>query len=277
MIFNDITARDIQRREMRSGVFSFCKAIDTFCPLGPWIVTPDEIPDPHDLRMELRVNGEVRQESHSGSMAVTIPEILAHYSALGLLRGRRRLDRDGQRRRGLQRGRGLALPEARRRHGGRDRADRRAAESGRLVAGGARGAATAARALVSPSAVEIRVLTGAAARSRVDGLADVLLDCVQGGASVGFMSSLTAAEASEYFVTVATKSTPGGVFSSPRSRRCARGDRPGAARDAAERPAPGRDREAPRASLGRGRAWAPRSWRIRAEALRGKRSSSSTL
>ena len=49
VIFNDITARDIQRREMRSGVFSFCKAIDTFCPLGPWIVTPDEIPDPHDL------------------------------------------------------------------------------------------------------------------------------------------------------------------------------------------------------------------------------------
>ena len=55
VIFNDITARDIQRREMRSGVFSFCKAIDTFCPLGPWIVTPDEIPDPHDLKMELRV------------------------------------------------------------------------------------------------------------------------------------------------------------------------------------------------------------------------------
>ena len=62
VIFNDITARDIQRREMRSGVFSFCKAIDTFCPLGPWIVTPDEIPDPHDLAMELRVNGEPRQD-----------------------------------------------------------------------------------------------------------------------------------------------------------------------------------------------------------------------
>ena len=61
VIFNDITARDIQRREMQSGVFSFCKAIDTFCPLGPWIVTPDEIPDPHDLAMELRVNGETRQ------------------------------------------------------------------------------------------------------------------------------------------------------------------------------------------------------------------------
>jgi 2-keto-4-pentenoate hydratase/2-oxohepta-3-ene-1,7-dioic acid hydratase in catechol pathway len=87
VIFNDITARDIQRREMESGVFSFCKAIDTFCPLGPWIVTPDEIPDPHDLAMELRVNGEVRQRSHSGQMSVTIPEILAHYSALGYSAG----------------------------------------------------------------------------------------------------------------------------------------------------------------------------------------------
>jgi 2-keto-4-pentenoate hydratase/2-oxohepta-3-ene-1,7-dioic acid hydratase in catechol pathway len=86
-IFNDITARDIQRREMESGVFSFCKAIDTFCPLGPWIVTPDEIPNPHDLKMELRVNGELRQESHSGRMSVTIPEILAHYSPLGYSAG----------------------------------------------------------------------------------------------------------------------------------------------------------------------------------------------
>jgi 2-keto-4-pentenoate hydratase/2-oxohepta-3-ene-1,7-dioic acid hydratase in catechol pathway len=87
LIFNDITARDIQRREMVSGVFSFCKAIDTFCPLGPWIVTPDEIPDPHDLRMELRVNGEPRQVSHSGNMSVTIPEIIAHYSPLGYSAG----------------------------------------------------------------------------------------------------------------------------------------------------------------------------------------------
>jgi 2-keto-4-pentenoate hydratase/2-oxohepta-3-ene-1,7-dioic acid hydratase in catechol pathway len=87
VIFNDITARDIQRREMRSGVFSFCKAIDTFCPLGPWIVTPEEVPDPHDLRVELRVNGEPRQVSHTGNMSVTIPEILAHYSPLGYAAG----------------------------------------------------------------------------------------------------------------------------------------------------------------------------------------------
>jgi 2-keto-4-pentenoate hydratase/2-oxohepta-3-ene-1,7-dioic acid hydratase in catechol pathway len=87
VIFNDITARDIQRREMESGVFSFCKAIDTFCPLGPWIVTPEEIPNPHDLAMELRVNGEPRQESHSSRMSVTIPEIIAHYSPLGYSAG----------------------------------------------------------------------------------------------------------------------------------------------------------------------------------------------
>jgi 2-keto-4-pentenoate hydratase/2-oxohepta-3-ene-1,7-dioic acid hydratase in catechol pathway len=87
VIFNDITARDIQRREMRSGVFSYSKAIDTFCPLGPWIVTADEIPDPHDLAMELRVNGEQRQTSHSGRMSVTIPEILSHYAALGYSAG----------------------------------------------------------------------------------------------------------------------------------------------------------------------------------------------
>jgi 2-keto-4-pentenoate hydratase/2-oxohepta-3-ene-1,7-dioic acid hydratase in catechol pathway len=82
MIFNDITARDIQRREMRSGVFSFCKSIDTFCPLGPWIVTPDEVPDPYALDMELRVNGERRQKSVSGNMSLTIPEVIEHYSAL---------------------------------------------------------------------------------------------------------------------------------------------------------------------------------------------------
>ncbi|MBV8064601.1 MAG: fumarylacetoacetate hydrolase family protein [Actinobacteria bacterium] len=86
-IFNDITARDIQREEMRSGVFSFCKAIDTFCPLGPWIVTPDEVGDPHELNMELRVNGESRQVSNMSHMTPTVPEVLSHYSALGFSAG----------------------------------------------------------------------------------------------------------------------------------------------------------------------------------------------
>jgi 2-keto-4-pentenoate hydratase/2-oxohepta-3-ene-1,7-dioic acid hydratase in catechol pathway len=87
LVFNDITARDIQRREMRSGVFSFCKAIDTFCPLGPWIVTPDEVGDPHDLSLELRVNGESRQVSNMSHMSTSVPEVLAHYSALGYAAG----------------------------------------------------------------------------------------------------------------------------------------------------------------------------------------------
>ena len=87
VIFNDITARDIQREEMRSGVFSFCKAIDTFCPLGPWIVTPEEIGDPQNLQVELRVNGELRQESNTRRMWVPIPEIIAHYSPLGYSAG----------------------------------------------------------------------------------------------------------------------------------------------------------------------------------------------
>ena len=87
VIFNDITARDIQRTEMKSGVFSFCKGIDTFCPLGPHVVTADEILNANNLAMELRVNGKVRQQSHSSKMSVTVPEIIAHYSPMGYSAG----------------------------------------------------------------------------------------------------------------------------------------------------------------------------------------------
>ena len=82
-VFNDITARDIQRREMQSGVFSFSKAIDTFCPIGPWIVTRDEIPDAQALAMELRVNGQVRQSGNTAKMLIDIPHLVAHHSAQG--------------------------------------------------------------------------------------------------------------------------------------------------------------------------------------------------
>ena len=145
VIFNDITARDIQRGEMRSGVFSFCKAIDTFCPLGPWIVTPDEIADPHDLAMQLRVNGEVRQESHSGRMSVTIAEILSNFSGLtysagdvlstGTVSGVAGFKSPEER--------APPVPQARGRDRGGDRGHRRAAQPGDLVAGGSRHAAAA--------------------------------------------------------------------------------------------------------------------------------------
>jgi 2-keto-4-pentenoate hydratase/2-oxohepta-3-ene-1,7-dioic acid hydratase in catechol pathway len=86
-IFNDVTARDIQRREMESGVFSFSKAIDTFCPIGPWIVTADEIDDAHDLAMELRVNGEARQKGHTNTMMLSIPHLVAYHSPQGYSAG----------------------------------------------------------------------------------------------------------------------------------------------------------------------------------------------
>lgn len=83
LIFNDITARDIQMEEISNKVFSYCKALETFCPLGPWIVTADEIDDPQNLKMILRVNGEERQVSSTKNMCRTIPEIISHYSAMG--------------------------------------------------------------------------------------------------------------------------------------------------------------------------------------------------
>jgi 2-keto-4-pentenoate hydratase/2-oxohepta-3-ene-1,7-dioic acid hydratase in catechol pathway len=87
VIFNQITARDIQRRELRSGTSVLCHGIDTFCPLGPWIVTADEIADPHNLAMELRVNGELRQSSHSSRMPMRVPDLFYHYSPMGYSAG----------------------------------------------------------------------------------------------------------------------------------------------------------------------------------------------
>jgi 2-keto-4-pentenoate hydratase/2-oxohepta-3-ene-1,7-dioic acid hydratase in catechol pathway len=86
-VFNDITARDIQRREMQSGVFSFSKSIDTFCPIGPWIVTKEELPDPQALAMELRVNGGVRQRGNTSQMLISIPHLVAYHSAQGYSAG----------------------------------------------------------------------------------------------------------------------------------------------------------------------------------------------
>lgn len=87
IIFNDITARDIQRREMQSSNFVFSKSIDTFCPFGPWIVTADEIPDPYNLDLELTVNGEKRQVSNTSHMSVTLPQIISKFSPAGYSAG----------------------------------------------------------------------------------------------------------------------------------------------------------------------------------------------
>ncbi|MBI4363055.1 MAG: fumarylacetoacetate hydrolase family protein [Euryarchaeota archaeon] len=74
---NDISARDIQTRDRQ---WTRGKSADTFCPLGPSIVTRDEIPDPHTLKIQARVNGEVRQDSTTAQMHLKIPEVISTLS-----------------------------------------------------------------------------------------------------------------------------------------------------------------------------------------------------
>jgi 2-keto-4-pentenoate hydratase/2-oxohepta-3-ene-1,7-dioic acid hydratase in catechol pathway len=73
MVFNDFTARDLQRRHRQ---FLRGKGLDTFAPCGPFLVTADEISDPHNLDLSLTVNGEPRQSSNTGSMIFKIPQII---------------------------------------------------------------------------------------------------------------------------------------------------------------------------------------------------------
>ncbi|MEK7284969.1 MAG: fumarylacetoacetate hydrolase family protein [Chloroflexota bacterium] len=79
-IGNDVSVRDHQRTR-HGGQWSKGKSFDTHCPLGPWIVTPDEIPDPHVLAITSRVNGETKQSSNTRHMVFTIPRIIAELSA----------------------------------------------------------------------------------------------------------------------------------------------------------------------------------------------------
>jgi len=83
MVFNDISARDLQMEEMGGlGAQWFRgKSLDTFAPMGPWIVTRDELPEPHNLTICLKLNGEVRQCSNTGRLIFKIPEIIAFVSA----------------------------------------------------------------------------------------------------------------------------------------------------------------------------------------------------
>jgi 2-keto-4-pentenoate hydratase/2-oxohepta-3-ene-1,7-dioic acid hydratase in catechol pathway len=58
------------------------KSFDTFTPMGPWIVTADEVPNPQDLDLELRVNGELRQQSSTSQMIVSISEQISYISSV---------------------------------------------------------------------------------------------------------------------------------------------------------------------------------------------------
>jgi 2-keto-4-pentenoate hydratase/2-oxohepta-3-ene-1,7-dioic acid hydratase in catechol pathway len=76
-VLNDVSARDLQRRHKQ---FFKGKSLDGACPMGPWIVTADELTDPHHLRVTSRVNGFVKQDSNTAMMIFDVPSIINHMS-----------------------------------------------------------------------------------------------------------------------------------------------------------------------------------------------------
>lgn len=79
-IVNDVSEREFQIE--RVGQWTKGKSCDTFGPIGPWLVTPDEVGDPQDLDMALDLNGQKAQRGHSGSMIFTVAQIISHLSEL---------------------------------------------------------------------------------------------------------------------------------------------------------------------------------------------------
>jgi 2-keto-4-pentenoate hydratase/2-oxohepta-3-ene-1,7-dioic acid hydratase in catechol pathway len=72
---NDVSARDIQ---FGDGQWVRGKSLDTFCPMGPWLVTSDEIADPQDLHIRLLVNGECLQDANTADMVHGVAELIAY-------------------------------------------------------------------------------------------------------------------------------------------------------------------------------------------------------
>ena len=73
-VLNDVTARDLQDRHRQ---FFKGKSIDGYCPMGPWIVTTDEIPDPQNLAISCRVNSITKQDSNTSMMIFSVRQIIA--------------------------------------------------------------------------------------------------------------------------------------------------------------------------------------------------------
>ena len=78
-IVNDVTGRDYQRATSQ---WLMGKTFDTFAPMGPWIVTADEIPDPHDLDISIDVSGEILQDSNTRELIFKVPDLIAHLSSV---------------------------------------------------------------------------------------------------------------------------------------------------------------------------------------------------
>jgi 2,4-diketo-3-deoxy-L-fuconate hydrolase len=77
-VMNDLSEREYQLE--RSGQWVKGKSCDTFAPLGPWLVTRDEVPDPHGLRMWLEVNGHRYQDGSSSTMVYRVPFLVSYLS-----------------------------------------------------------------------------------------------------------------------------------------------------------------------------------------------------
>ncbi len=83
---NDFSARDLQFRDGPRSQFMLGKSCDGFGPLGPWLVSADQVPDPQQLKIECRVNGEVRQSSNTNDMIFSCAQIVSFASRHWTLR-----------------------------------------------------------------------------------------------------------------------------------------------------------------------------------------------
>src|SRR5262245_48252399 len=86
-IVHDLPPRDVGRLERESGSQFLAKTYDTFCPMGPWLVTRETLPDPQHLAIRTRVNGETRQAGNTRDMIWTIPRLIAYFSQMTLSPG----------------------------------------------------------------------------------------------------------------------------------------------------------------------------------------------
>lgn len=80
-IINDITARELQKKDTAAGLPWFrAKSLDTFCPIGPYLIPRESVADPQNLRLELRVNGAVRQHASTADMIFPVQELVSYVS-----------------------------------------------------------------------------------------------------------------------------------------------------------------------------------------------------
>jgi 2-keto-4-pentenoate hydratase/2-oxohepta-3-ene-1,7-dioic acid hydratase in catechol pathway len=86
-VFNDLSAREWQLKEMRNQMIMMGKNFPGFGPIGPWLVTADEIPDPSKMRVNLRVNGRTLQDESCSDMVFSFPQLISFWSKSGLSAG----------------------------------------------------------------------------------------------------------------------------------------------------------------------------------------------